>query len=82
MTKTFLAITLVLALGLSNNGALAQSREQLTAGQNSSQVGLLLPAVQAVKEDRSDRSTKSIAADRNFLEVQWRKFLRLLAPPS
>lgn len=80
MIKTLVATTLVLALGLTNNGAMAQSREQLTAGQNTSQVGLLLPAVQSVKEGRRDSSPKSTGADRDFLEAQWRKFFQFLVP--
>ena len=79
MTMTILTTTLVLALGLSASGASAQSRTDLSAGNNQSEVGLLLPAVQAAREAPRPSSSAS-DNDSDILVEEWRAFFRFLAP--
>tara|TARA_R110000824_G_scaffold42623_3_gene125324 strand:+ start:145 stop:426 length:282 start_codon:yes stop_codon:yes gene_type:complete len=91
MTKIIATATLVLALGLAATGAQAEGRDSLTAGSNQSQVGLLLPAVQAARE--APTSSSSSQADSgsdllivnngdgsDFLEAELRKFFRYITP--
>ena len=79
MTKTILITTLVLALGLSASGASAQSQTDLSAGDNQSEVGLLLPAVQAAREAARSSSSAS-DSDSDIILEEWRAFFRFLAP--
>jgi|GEM_PF-2214756 len=78
MTKIILTTTLVLALGLSASNASAQSRTDLSAGNNSTEVGLLLPAVQSVRE--AARRTPPAQNSDDIIVSEWRKFFQFLAP--
>ena len=79
MTKTILTTTLVLALGLSASGAHAQSQTDLSAGNNQSEVGLLLPAVQSARE-AARRSSSTSDSGSDTIVAEWRKFFQFLAP--
>lgn len=82
MTKTIATATLILAIGLNTTSAIAQTGRTLTAGTNQSQVGLLLPAVQSVRE--AARRPASRSSDQGIisnsggdsLEAELRKFFR------
>ena len=82
MTKTIATATLILAIGLNATSAMAQTGRTLTAGTNQSQVGLLLPAVQSVREAARRPASKS--SDQGIisngggdsLEAELRKFFR------
>ncbi|MGB5484215.1 hypothetical protein [Parasphingorhabdus sp.] len=76
--KTIATASLVLALGLSAAGAQAETGNNLTAGADQSQVGMLLPAVQSVREAARKPSTKADSSD--FLEDELRKFFRNIMP--
>ncbi|PHR16441.1 MAG: hypothetical protein COA41_15300 [Sphingopyxis sp.] len=79
MTKTMITTaTLALALSLTATGAQAQSRNDLSAGNNQSEVGLLLPAVQSAREAARRSSPPPSASD--ILEAELRKFFRFTTP--
>ncbi len=79
MTKTILTTTIVLALGLAASGAQAQSQSNLSAGENQSEVGLLLPAVQAARE-AARRSSSTADDGSDIIVAEWRKYFRFLSP--
>ncbi len=78
MTKTMITTALALTLSLAATGAQAQGRTDLSAGNNQSEVGLLLPAVQSAREAARRSSPPPSASD--VLEAELRKFFRFTTP--
>jgi len=59
MKKKSIIISIILSTALMGQAAQAGGRSQLSAGQNQSQVGLLLPAVQSVRDAAPDPQSAS-----------------------
>jgi len=79
MTKTMITTALALILSFAATGAQAQSRNDLSVGNNQSEVGLLLPAVQSARE-AARRSSPAPQSGSDILEAELRKFFRFTAP--